>query len=98
MNALEFWRAVGTEKARKAAEAAGTEWSYFKHIAHNRKRPGVDLARRLIVESRKVSAELNRERKKRGEPLPHKKEVLTLEELLPPNNTIKGREKLVAAA
>lgn len=48
MNAMEWWRAVGTQAARDAVEQAGTSWGYFQHIAHRRKRPGPDLARRLI--------------------------------------------------
>lgn len=51
MDAMQWWRAVGTAQAREAVLAAGTSWDYFTHIAHKRKRPGPDLARRLIVAS-----------------------------------------------
>lgn len=51
MDALEWWKSVGSPQARQAVEAAGTSWEYFQHIAHRRKRPGPDLARRLIAAS-----------------------------------------------
>lgn len=51
MDAMEWWKLVGTQKAREAVESAGTSWDYFQHIAHRRKRPGPDLARRLIAAS-----------------------------------------------
>lgn len=51
MDAMGYWRTVGTEKARQMVEQAGTSWAYFVHIAHRRKRPGVDLAHRLIEAS-----------------------------------------------
>lgn len=51
MDARTWWKSVGTEKARVAVEAAGTNWEYFKHIAAGRKRPGADLARRLVEAS-----------------------------------------------
>lgn len=51
MDAMSWWRAVGTEQARQAVIAAGTSWEYFQHIAYYRKRPGPDLAWRLIEAS-----------------------------------------------
>lgn len=51
MDALTWWKSVGTPQAREAIKSAGTSWDYFVHIAHKRKRPGPDLARRLIAAS-----------------------------------------------
>lgn len=78
---MDYWQKVGTEKAMKVVKEAGTEWSYWKHIAHNRKRPGADLARRLVEASRKITP----------------KHRLTLNELLTPREQIKGRVKATAA-
>lgn len=77
MKAREFWDAVGTEKAKLVIEKAGTEWSYWKHIAANRKRPGVDLARRLVQASRELTPG----------------HELTLDELLTPRDSIKRNKK-----
>lgn len=79
MNAMQFWQDVKTPAAKAVAEAAGTSWNYFKHLAHNRKRPGVDLARRLVEESRKQTPG----------------HELTLNELLVPSEQIKGRKRAV---
>lgn len=51
MDAMAWWRLVGTEQARAAVLSAGTSWEYFQHIAYYRKRPGPDLARKLIEAS-----------------------------------------------
>lgn len=48
MNAMEFWKAVGIEKTRQVCQDAGTTYENFKHIAHKRRRPSVELANRLI--------------------------------------------------
>lgn len=48
MDAMTWWKLVGTEQAKAAVLSTGTSWLYFQHIAHKRKRPGPDLARRLI--------------------------------------------------
>lgn len=45
---MSYWRTFGTEQSRQMVERAGTSWAYFVHIAHKRKRPGVDLAHRLV--------------------------------------------------
>lgn len=74
---MEYWKAVGTGKARKVIHASGTKWNYFIHITHNRKRPSVDLARRLIASSKEITPGYE----------------MTLEELLVPLEQIKGRVK-----
>lgn len=51
MDAMTWWRSIGTQQAKPAVEQAGTSWAYFCHIAHRRKRPGPDLARKLIAAS-----------------------------------------------
>jgi hypothetical protein len=51
MDAKEWWHKVGTPEAKRVIEEAGTSWEYFNHICNKRKRPGVELARRLIAAS-----------------------------------------------
>jgi phosphoribosyl 1,2-cyclic phosphodiesterase len=51
MDAYTYWSEMGTEAAKHVAESAGTSWAYFVHIAHKRKRPSVDLARKLVKHS-----------------------------------------------
>lgn len=51
LSAMEFWDQVGSARAREVVAAAGTKWSYFKHIAHGRKTPSIRLARKLSAES-----------------------------------------------
>lgn len=57
MTLLEYWQASGkTSHIRKRelanlAEQCGTTHEYLKHIARGRKRPGVNLAYRLIKAS-----------------------------------------------
>ncbi len=48
MDAMTFWRERGTEQVKQLCEATGTTYSYWKHIANRRKRPSVDLARRMV--------------------------------------------------
>jgi hypothetical protein len=52
MDAYTWWNKLGTDACRPIVEAAGTSWAYFVHIAHKRKRPGPDLARRLVEGSK----------------------------------------------
>lgn len=51
MDAMTFWKMVGSSEVRRVVEEAGTTYAYFTHIAHKRKRPGPDLARRLVAAS-----------------------------------------------
>lgn len=51
MDAMVWWRLVGSDEAKRVVEEAGTSFGYFQHIAHRRKRPGPDLARRLAAAS-----------------------------------------------
>ncbi|SIT50475.1 hypothetical protein BN2476_830046 [Paraburkholderia piptadeniae] len=44
LTAIEFWKKVGTPKAREVCGLAGTTFEYFEHIAHRRKRPSEALA------------------------------------------------------
>lgn len=48
MDAMTWWSEYGTDHCRPIVEAADTSWAYFIHIAHKRKRPGPDLARKLV--------------------------------------------------
>lgn len=48
MDAMKFWRDNGSEVVKKVCEHANTSFAYYKHIAHRRKRPSVDLAAALI--------------------------------------------------
>ena len=50
-SAMEFWKMAGIEKTREVCEAAGTSYEHFKHIAHKRRRPSVELANKLIKAS-----------------------------------------------
>jgi len=51
MSFMDWWKKYGTAHCRAAVERAGTTWAYCLHIAHKRKRPGPDLARRMVKES-----------------------------------------------
>ncbi|HDR9065513.1 TPA: hypothetical protein ACU967_002271 [Burkholderia contaminans] len=44
LTAIQFWKKVGTPKAREVCGVAGTTFEYFEHIAHGRKRPSETLA------------------------------------------------------
>lgn len=48
---MEFWRMAGIVETRKVCEIAGTSYENFKHIAHKRRRPSVELANKLIQAS-----------------------------------------------
>lgn len=41
----------GTVEGRRVAEDAATSYEHLKHIVHGRRRPSVDLARRLVLAS-----------------------------------------------
>lgn len=73
MDAREYRATAGLEATRKVAAMAETKWSYMKHILSGHKRPGVDLARRLIAASEKVTPD----------------KVMTLDALLKPSEELK---------
>jgi hypothetical protein len=52
MDAMSFWKKSGIEKTRDVCFLAGTTYEHFKHIAHKRRRPSVELAHRLIKASK----------------------------------------------
>lgn len=49
MDLYTYWEKHGTDHTRKVVESCGTSWAYAVHIAHKRKRPGVDLARKIVA-------------------------------------------------
>lgn len=51
MDALQFLRHEGSAEATRVAERAGTNFAYFRQIAHGHRRPSVDLAQRLVEAS-----------------------------------------------
>lgn len=51
MDAKSFIDKHGTARAKKVAEAAGTNYAYFSQIAYGHRRPSVDLAEALVSES-----------------------------------------------
>ena len=55
MNSLQFWSMVGTDKVRAVCADAGTSYAYFKHIAHGRKRPSYELAKKLSSASSRIT-------------------------------------------
>ena len=46
-DAMTFWNVHGREKTQELCARVGTSYGYWKHIAHGRKRPSIDLARAL---------------------------------------------------
>ena len=51
MNAKQYLNLYGWKRCEEVAKAAGTNRAYFSHIAHGHRRPGVDLAIRLVEAS-----------------------------------------------
>ena len=51
MDAMEFWKYAGINETRRVCEDAGTSYEHYKHIAHKRRRPSVELANKLIKAS-----------------------------------------------
>lgn len=49
MDAMTFWKTHGKDRVIALCADVGTTYNYWKHIAHRRKRPGVDLARRMVT-------------------------------------------------
>ncbi|CAB3779296.1 hypothetical protein LMG28688_00794 [Paraburkholderia caffeinitolerans] len=55
LTAIEFWRKVGTPKAREVCGLAGTTFEYFEHIAHGRKRPSEALAGAIAEAAKRLT-------------------------------------------
>jgi hypothetical protein len=51
LDAMSFWKQAGITETRRVCDLAGTSYEHFKHIAHKRRRPSVELANRLIKAS-----------------------------------------------
>lgn len=51
MTPHKFYKSRGTDVSRRVAEAAGTNLEYFRHLAHGRRRPSVELALALVEAS-----------------------------------------------
>jgi len=51
MDAKLFFQVHGRERAREVAEAAGTNYRYFYEFVIGKRRPSVELARRLVKAS-----------------------------------------------
>lgn len=75
MNATEYEKTHGVERSKLVVELAGTKWSYWRHMVNGVKRPGPDLARKLVKASERVTPET----------------PLTLDKLLTPKELLKGR-------
>ena len=75
MDAMTFWDAVGRESVQRMCREIGTSYDYWKHIANRRKRPSVDLARKMVDYSRRH----------------HPDHALSLDELLVPRELIRNR-------
>lgn len=76
MNAKEYEHMAGIEKAEQVVRMAGTKWSYWRHFCTGHKRPGVDLARKLVKASEFVTPDT----------------PMTLDALLTPIDQLKGRK------
>jgi len=51
LSPMQFRDRYGLAITQGVCIKAGTTYDYFKHICNQRKRPGVDLARRLVAAS-----------------------------------------------
>ena len=51
MDLNEWWQRNGKLQAKEMCKAVGTSYEYFKHICNKRKRPSVDLARKIVKQS-----------------------------------------------
>ena len=76
MNAKEYENTTGVENAQRVVELAGTKWSYWRHFCTKHKRPGPDLARKLVDASLSVTPD----------------SPLTLDALLTPIENLRGRK------
>jgi len=51
MNAKEFLEIYGKDRVKLVAEKAGTIYPYFLQMANGRRRPSVELAKKLVEAS-----------------------------------------------
>ena len=51
MDLMEYWKLIGKKDAEELCKSVGTSYEYFKHICNKRKRPSVDLARKIVKQS-----------------------------------------------
>lgn len=51
MNLKELLKIEGREKIKELCAVCGTNYAYYKHMAAGRRRPSIDLARRMIEAS-----------------------------------------------
>lgn len=76
MNAKEYQLRVGIDKTKDVVEMAGTKWSYWQHFTTGHKRPGYDLAKKLVKASQYVTPET----------------PLTIDGLMTPIEQLRGRK------
>jgi hypothetical protein len=55
LDAKGYWEQVGRATVQQLCDECGTSYNYFKHIANKRKRPGVDLARKMVAVSQNLT-------------------------------------------
>lgn len=55
MDAMQYWKLMGPIETNRVCKLAGTTLDYFRHIAHGRRRPSVELAFELVLASKSVS-------------------------------------------
>ena len=55
LDAYDWWKAVGTARAKFAVARAGIKWGYFVHIYRCRKSPSMDVATALAHASMQES-------------------------------------------
>jgi hypothetical protein len=48
MDLMQYWKEHGKTKAEEMCREVGTSYEYFKHICNKRKRPSVDMARKMV--------------------------------------------------
>lgn len=51
MDAKAYWDSVGKQAVIELCEQVGTSYGYYKQIANKRKRPSIDLARKMVAAS-----------------------------------------------
>jgi hypothetical protein len=54
MDLMTYWKTYGRKAALQICDEAPTSYEYFKHICNKRKRPSVDLARKMVQISKGV--------------------------------------------
>jgi len=55
MDAREFWIRYGPEESERVALAAGSKYSYFKHLVMRTRRPSATLAKRLVEADQRLT-------------------------------------------